>query len=97
MKSYQITENNITYDIIEHSDNNKFYYLNDKLHRENGPAMEFVNSTKYWYKNGKQHRDNGPAVEYPSGNKDYWYDGEYLEHINSDEELIRYIKLLSIS
>jgi len=46
--------------------------------------------------NGKLHRENGPACEYASGNKEYWYNGKFLENIGSDEELKRYIKLLSI-
>ena len=26
----------------------KFWHLNDKLHRENGPAIEWVNGNKAW-------------------------------------------------
>jgi len=97
MKTYQITENNITYDINIHDNYNKIWYLNGKIHREDGPACECVNGDKFWYKNGKMHREDGPAVEYASGIKYYWYNGEFLENINSNEEFKRYIKLLSIS
>ena len=31
---------------------NKYWYLNDKLHRENGPACEYAYGTKHWYLNG---------------------------------------------
>ena len=31
----------------------KFWYLNDNLHREDGPAIEYANGDKYWYLNGK--------------------------------------------
>ena len=31
----------------------KSWYLNGKLHREDGPAIEYANGTKYWYLNGK--------------------------------------------
>ena len=31
----------------------KFYYVNDQLHREVGPAIEFKNGSKYWYLKGK--------------------------------------------
>ena len=51
---------------------NKWWYLNDKLHRENGPAAEYANGNKYWYLNGKYHREDGPAIEYADGDK-YWY------------------------
>jgi len=69
MKQYKITENNITYNIQEHLNGNKFYYLNDKRHRENGPAIEYHSGDKAWYKNGKLHRNDGQAVEYFNGYK----------------------------
>jgi hypothetical protein len=30
---------------------NKFWYLDDKLHREDGPAEEWANGDKCWYLN----------------------------------------------
>ena len=51
---------------------NRQWYLNGKLHREDGPALEYNNGEKYWLLNGKRHRENGPAVEYAGGEK-YWY------------------------
>lgn len=50
----------------------KHWYLDDKFHREDGPAVESANGTKYWYLNGKIHRKDGPAVEYANGTK-YWF------------------------
>ena len=50
----------------------KRWFLNDKLHREDGPAVEYVNGSKEWYLNGKCHRVDGPAVEYDYGTK-YWF------------------------
>jgi hypothetical protein len=50
----------------------KRWYLNGKLHREDGPAIEWITGTKYWCLNGKYHREDGPAVEYESGSK-FWY------------------------
>ena len=32
----------------------KYWYLNDKLHREDGPAIEYASGHKEWYLNGKQ-------------------------------------------
>ena len=32
----------------------KLYYLNDKLHNDNGPAIERANGDKYWYLNGEE-------------------------------------------
>jgi len=96
LKKYKITENNITYDIREYQGDTKYWYLNYKYHRENGPAIEYSDGSKYWYINGRRHRDDGPACEFHSGIKEYWYNGKHLIDINSDEELKRYIKLLSI-
>jgi hypothetical protein len=31
----------------------KYYYIDNILHREDGPAIEAANGTKYWYINGK--------------------------------------------
>lgn len=43
---------------------NKFYYKNDLFHREDGPALDYVNGTKKWFQNGKKHRLDGPAIEH---------------------------------
>jgi hypothetical protein len=68
MKTYtvKISENGI-----------KRWYAGDKLHRENGPAIENANGTKYWYINGKLHRENGPAVEYASGDKSWYFEDKH--------------------
>ena len=50
----------------------KYWYLNGKRHREDGPAIEYSDGTKRWYLNDKLHREDGPAIEYTNGNK-YWY------------------------
>ena len=31
----------------------KYWYLNGKRHRIDGPAIEYVDGTKYWYLNGE--------------------------------------------
>jgi hypothetical protein len=53
------------------------WYLNDKLHREEGPAVEYANGLLIWYKNGKLHREGGPAVEYSDGTKQWFLNGKY--------------------
>ncbi len=50
----------------------KRWYLNNKLHRTDGPAIEYKNGDKHWYLNGKRHRTDGPAVKFSNGDK-YWY------------------------
>ena len=54
----------------------KRWYLNDKLHREDGPAYEHSNGVRSWYLNGKLHREGGPAVESPNGNKEWLRNGK---------------------
>ena len=35
-------------------DNKTKWYLNGKLHREDGPAVELTNGSKEWYLNGNR-------------------------------------------
>jgi len=50
----------------------KSWYLNGKLHRTDGPAIEYESGDKVWYLNDKRHREDGPAVEFSNGTK-VWY------------------------
>jgi hypothetical protein len=54
------------------ADGNKYWYLNGKRHRTDGPAVVGAHGAKCWYLNGKRHRTDGPAVVYASGAK-HWY------------------------
>ena len=54
----------------------KSWWLNYKLHREDGPAIEYADGCKSWYLNGKRHREDGPAVEYVDGSKGWYLNGE---------------------
>ena len=50
----------------------RYYNAEDQLHREDGPAVEYVNNCKFWFLNGNLHREDGPALEYSNGVKK-WY------------------------
>jgi len=63
-------------EVITDELNNKKWYLNGKLHRENGPAIEWQNGDKIWYINGRRHREDGPAVEYDNGDKVWYVNGK---------------------
>ena len=52
-------------------DGSKSWWLNGKLHREYGPAIEYRDGSIAWYLNGQLHREDGPAVEWP--NNQFWY------------------------
>jgi hypothetical protein len=56
----------------------KRWFLNGKLHREDGPAIELANGYKAWYLNGKFHREDGPAIEYTNGDKAWWLNGKEI-------------------
>jgi len=56
----------------------KHWYQNNKLHRVDGPAIEYADGTKFWYVDGKCHRTDGPAIECASGTKSWYLDGKYL-------------------
>lgn len=68
-------------------------YYKDKektiLHREDGPAIEYLNGDKAWYRDGKLHREDGPAVEYVDGGKEYWYGGEYYSDVKNDDSFLQ--------
>jgi hypothetical protein len=51
------------------------WYLDGKLHRVDGPALEWDDGTKEWWLNGKLHREDGPAIERPNGIKEWWLNG----------------------
>jgi len=71
---------------------NKSWYRDGKLHREDGPAIEWANGTKAWYRDGKFHREDGPAVEYANGIK-YWYLKGIEIKCKSNEEFLRLLKM----
>ena len=70
-------------------------YLNDKgkLHRTDGPAVEYNIGDKIWYLNGLRNRTDGPAVEWSNSHKE-WYlnglshrtDGPAVEYANGHKE-----------
>lgn len=44
----------IEYTVKVYTNGTTFWYLNGKLHREDGPASEWADGTTYWYLNGEQ-------------------------------------------
>ncbi len=60
-------------------DGNKRWYKNGRLHRVNGPAIEYTNGTKHWYQHGKRHRLDGAAIEFSHGTKRWYVRGVKIE------------------
>jgi len=72
MKEYKVA--------VDDEGTTRWYNLEDQLHRENGPALEYTDGYKEWYINGKLHREDGAAVEWADGDKEWWLnDVEYTE------------------
>ena len=59
------------------SDSTEWFNKEGKLHRLDGPAIEYSNGTKEWRQNGKYHRVNGPAREYSDGTKAWYQKGQF--------------------
>ena len=66
------------YEVKVWANGSKAWYLNDQLHRTDGPAYERADGTKAWYLNGQLHRTDGPAIEGADGSKLWYLNGEYL-------------------
>jgi hypothetical protein len=62
----------LEYTVKVYSNGSKYWYLDGKLHREDGPAFEGSDGSKCWWLNGKRHREDGPAFEGSGGSK-FWY------------------------
>jgi len=56
-----------------------------RLHRLDGPAIEWADGSKEYWVNGKRHRLDGPAMEC-KGSKEYWVDGK--EYTKEEYELL---------
>ena len=65
-----------TYTVTVDDYGTKLWHLNDKLHREDGPALEYPSGSKYWYLNGELHRTDGPAIEWGIGTKSWYLNGK---------------------
>lgn len=43
----------IEYTVRVFDDGNRHWFLNGRLHREDGPAIEWSDGSKFWYLDGK--------------------------------------------
>ena len=78
--------------LIIDADGTKYWYLEGKLHRVDGPAIEYANGSKQWFLEDKLHRVDGPAIEDANGFKRWWFCAEELK-CSSQEEFKRLIRL----
>ena len=66
------------YIVKVYNNGDRHWFLNDKLHREDGPAAEYADGYKAWFINDKRHREDGPAAEYADGYKAWYINGKEL-------------------
>ena len=57
-------------------DGTRAWLRDGRLHRTDGPAIEWADGTHMWYQDGRLHRTDGPAVEYPDGTREWYQDDE---------------------
>ena len=50
-------------------------WVDEILHRVDGPAMIMGDGQEYWRQNSVLHRLDGPAVIYPDGTECFWING----------------------
>ena len=48
----------------------------------------------YFNEKNEYHREDGPAIEDTNGDKEYWHNGIEYTEIKTDEEWIRFVKLM---
>jgi hypothetical protein len=77
---------------------NKSHWLNGRVHRTDGPAIENSSGDRGWKLNGEFHREDGPAIEWGQGPKAWYLNGvsysfnEWLKRTPglTDEEKVMY-------
>lgn len=53
-------------------------FVDGRLHRIDGPAIEWSDGTREWFVNGKRHRTDGPAIEWMNGTKEWFVNGVFI-------------------
>ena len=52
------------------------WFQDGKLHRIDGPAIEWFDGDEHWFQKGKYHRIDGPAIEDANGYKCWYLQGK---------------------
>ena len=62
------------------------YVRAGRLHREDGPAIVWVDGTQLWYFDGRLHREGGPAVIHPDGRTEHFTHGVAVKAVHFDDD-----------
>ena len=81
----------VEYRVKVYDDKTEWLNLDGKYHREDGPAVEYVDGYKAWYWNGQRHRLDGPAIEDADGTEYFFIDGKHY----TEEEFLKKTGVLS--
>jgi len=68
------------------------WWVNGKLHREDGPAVIWSTGHQEWWVNGNPHREDGPAVIHANGTQEWWVNDK-----NITDEVIKWFKLYNLT
>jgi len=66
---------------IKRMDHKGSYFWSNEdqyLHREDGPAITYIDGTKKWYLNGQLHREDGPACQWADGYEEWYHHGALI-------------------
>jgi hypothetical protein len=83
----------IEYTVRVLKDGTRFWKLNGKLHREDGPAIEDPVLAREWFLNGVRHRTDGPAIEQSNGGRYWFLNGEQV----TEEAVMKPTKELTVT
>lgn len=73
---------------MTYPDGTSWWYHHGKIHREDGPAVQWSNGVSEWWQDNQRHRDQGPAVIFPNtaaiapdkrGIKQWWVRGKLIK------------------
>jgi len=71
-----------TIETTKYPNGTRKWWRNGKLHREDGPAIEWANGGKEWWRNGTRHRTDGPAIEYDNGDISWFLEGKLFKCVH---------------
>ena len=58
---------------------NKRWYINGQIHREDGPAIELKSGTQIWCFEGEYHKLDGPAFILVNAGSEWWINGFFVD------------------
>jgi hypothetical protein len=83
----------LKYFIVTIKDGAIFYFVNNKLHRENDlPAIEWEDGSKIWAINNQIHRNNNnPAIIWSFGKSEYYWKNKPTTKSNLEKKVLKKI------